>query len=45
MADAEALKALEAKVDRLTRQVGILEDIHAVRTLHHKYGYYLDMCV
>jgi hypothetical protein len=29
----------------LRRQVTQLEDIHAVRTLHFKYGYYIDMCL
>ena len=29
----------------LRRQVAQLEDIHAVRTLHFKYGYYIDMCL
>ena len=45
MADDEALKALQAQVERLTRQVGLLEDTHAVRTLHFKYGYYFDACL
>jgi hypothetical protein len=30
---------------QLQRQVARLEDIHAVRTLHFKYGYYIDMCL
>jgi hypothetical protein len=29
----------------LQQQVRNLEDIHAVRTLHFKYGYYIDMCL
>ena len=45
MADSDELKALTAQVEQLTRKVGLLEDIHAVRTLHFKYGYYLDMCL
>ena len=45
MADTEALKTLELQVERLTQQVGVLEDTHAVRTLHFKYGYYLDACL
>lgn len=36
---------LEQKVDQLSRQVGLLEDLHAVRTLHFKYGYFIDMCL
>ena len=45
MSDADAFRALEAKVDQLTRQVALLEDANAVRGLHHKYGYYLDACL
>ena len=45
MADGEDLSALKAQVEQLTRQVGVLEDTHAVRTLHFKYGYYLDACL
>jgi hypothetical protein len=33
------------KLEELTRQVSTLEDVHAVRTLHFKYGYYIDMCL
>ena len=33
------------KLEELTRQVSVLEDTHAVRTLHFKYGYYIDMCL
>ena len=33
------------KLAQLQRQVTTLEDIHAVRTLHFKYGYYIDMCL
>lgn len=53
MSDNGALKALEEKFERrlaeetgkLKEQIGLLEDIHAVRTLHFKYGYYIDMCL
>jgi hypothetical protein len=45
MADTDALKALQEEVGRLARKVEVLEDIHAVRTLHFKYGYYLDACL
>ena len=34
--------ALKEKVDRLSNQLGILEDTNAIRELHHAYGYYLD---
>jgi len=33
------------KLEQLERKVSTLEDIHAVRTLHFKYGYYIDMCL
>jgi hypothetical protein len=36
---------LASEVASLRRQITRLEDIHAVRTLHFKYGYYLDMCL
>jgi len=45
MADADRLKALLDEVGELTRRVGILDDVHAIRTLHHKYGYYIDKCL
>jgi hypothetical protein len=45
MVDADALKALEEKVEKLTRQVALLEDTHAVKCLHYKYGYYIDKCL
>lgn len=41
----DQIRALEQKLEQLSNQVGILEDIHAVRTLHHKYGYYIDKCL
>ena len=33
------------QLEALKRQVRNLEDIHAIRTLHFKYGYYIDMCL
>ncbi len=33
---------LKEQVDRLSNQLGILEDTNAIRKLHHAYGYYLD---
>ena len=45
MADADELSALKAQVEALTNKVGVLEDTQAVRTLHFKYGYYLDACL
>jgi hypothetical protein len=45
MASDEALRALEQRVDQLTRQLAVVEEKHAVRELHFMYGYYLDMCL
>ena len=45
MADTDRLQALEAQVERLSRQLARHDDIHAVRTLQFKYGYYLDACL
>lgn len=44
MVDA-ALAGLHAEIAELRRSVTRLDDIHAVRTLHFKYGYYIDMCL
>ena len=45
MIDEGAFRALEAKVEQLTHQLGVMEDVHAVRCLHFIYGYYIDMCL
>ena len=45
MADSDALAALAAQVEELTRKVSVLEDTHAVKCLHYKYGYYVDKCL
>ena len=45
MAEGEDIAALKAQVAALTRRVGLLEDAAAVRSLHFKYGYYLDACL
>ena len=36
---------LQKQVEQLTNQLGILEDVHAIRKLQHAYGYYLDKCI
>jgi hypothetical protein len=36
---------LKDQVERLTNQLGILEDVNAIRKLQHAYGYYLDKCI
>jgi hypothetical protein len=37
--------SLEARLRQMQKQIARLEDTHAVRTLHFKYGYYIDMCL
>jgi len=39
------IEALEKQVRELSNQIGILEDVHAIRRLHHAYGYYIDKCL
>jgi hypothetical protein len=34
-----------ARLQEMERRLATLEDVHAVRTLHFKYGYYIDMCL
>jgi hypothetical protein len=45
MDTAAEIAALRRQVEQLTHQLGVLEDIHAIRTLHFKYGYYMDKCL
>jgi hypothetical protein len=45
MTDRDRIKALEDQVALMSREIGILQDIHAIRSLHHKYGYYIDKCL
>lgn len=42
---AASLADMRAEIAELRRAVSRLDDIHAVRTLHFKYGYYIDMCL
>jgi hypothetical protein len=41
----DELNALREQVRQMSNQLGILEDTHAIRKLHHAYGYYLDKCM
>jgi hypothetical protein len=41
MSDEGLLKRME----ELERRVGMLEDVHAIRRLHHLYGYFIDKCM
>lgn len=45
MTSTDALQALSEQVAKLSRQVGLLEDTNAIRSLHYKYGYYIDKCL
>ncbi len=45
MADEDKVRTLTEQVSALTRRVQNLEDIHAIRGLHYKYGYFIDKCL
>ena len=45
MADADAIGALQDRIEALEARTRTLEDIHAVRSLQFKYGYYFDVCL
>jgi hypothetical protein len=45
MANDDEIKALNAHIAELALRIGLMEDTHAVRTLHFKYGYYIDKCL
>lgn len=45
MTNPDALQALTEQVAQLTRRIGLLEDRDAVKSLHYKYGYYIDKCM
>ena len=36
---------LKEQVERLANQLGMVEDVNAIRKLQHAYGYYLDKCI
>jgi hypothetical protein len=42
MTPEEEIAALKIQIAELKQRTGILEDIQAIRTLHFKYGYYMD---
>jgi SnoaL-like domain len=42
---ATEIDQLRRTVDELARRLAVTEARHEVRTLHHKYGYYLDKCL
>ena len=41
----QRIEELETAVAALGRQVGILEDVNAIRHLQYKYGYFIDKCL
>jgi SnoaL-like domain len=45
MSATEQIQALERKIEQLTHELGVLQDVHAIRRLQHTYGYYIDKCL
>ena len=45
MANDAALAELRAELEAVKGEVRMLRHVHEVRTLHFKYGYYIDMCL
>jgi hypothetical protein len=43
--ESDEFQNLKEQVAQMSNQLGIVEDIHAIRKLHHAYGYYLDKCI
>lgn len=41
----EKIQALEQRVEQLSQQLGIVEDVLAIRKLQHTYGYFIDKCM
>jgi hypothetical protein len=41
----DKLAALEKQVTQLCHELGILQDIRDITSLHYKYGYYADKCL
>ena len=42
MTTEQEIAVLKAQIAELSHRTGVLEDIQAIRTLHFKYGYYMD---
>jgi hypothetical protein len=36
---------LQTRLEQLEYRLGVLEDVHAIRRLHHLYGYFIDKCM
>jgi len=35
----------QKRLEELEHRLGIMEDVHAIRRLHHLYGYFIDKCM
>ena len=42
MANDNELDALKERVDKLEHDLGVQQDIHAIRRLQYAYGYFID---
>ncbi|HEX7761320.1 MAG TPA: nuclear transport factor 2 family protein [Caulobacteraceae bacterium] len=45
VAQSARISALESTVARLERRLTVMEDVDAIRKLHHLYGYFIDKCL
>jgi len=41
----QRIGTLEATIAKLENSIGIMEDTHAIRRLHHLYGFFIDKCL
>ena len=45
MADDEQLAKLRREITTLRHELGVVQDVLAIRTLQHTYGYFIDKCL
>jgi hypothetical protein len=45
MSEADRIRELNERIEALSRGIQRLEDIKAIRHLHHAYGYFIDKCL
>ena len=43
--DDDRLKAMEKQMEQMAAQLGMLQDVHAIRRVQYAYGYYMDKCL